>query len=102
MFEKEIFDLCNKRSVFINAAHITQFIATTQELGILAHGGIFMTAGQPDNPLPCASQCMYLDKPITREEACYIATYKELKGSFDYLIAHGHTPFRALAELNLL
>lgn len=102
MFKIELFELCHKRQCWVNLAHIAQFNAQAQELGILPNGGIMMQEGQEGNPLATASQCFYLNKPLTLEEASYIATFKERKGVFDYLMSKGYSPFRALAELDLL
>lgn len=101
MFEQEIYNLCEKREVFVPLSRIVIFEAECQEKGIIPRGCIILEEGNILNPLKESSRQYRLFNTITLEEARVIADFKNLVGSFDYWISHGKTPWDALGKLGL-
>ena len=101
MFEQEIYNLCEKREVFVPLARIVIFEAECQEKGIIPRGCIILEQGHVQNPLDVPSKQYRLFNAITLEEARVIADFKNLVGSFDYWISHGKSPWDALGKIGL-
>ena len=100
--KEKLYNLCDERKIFIPSYELSEFINYANSNGVNPSGGIAFDALDPHNPMPGTDcQLMYLDDPITKEEALVIAEHYHLKGEVERFINAGYTPFDALAEWDL-
>lgn len=98
-----IFQLCDKRRVYIEQDQSEDFVAECNVFGINPQGGAAFLPNDPANPQPGKSiQTFYLEQAITEAEGRIIAQHYGLLGEYNIELEKGKDPFTALVEWDIM
>lgn len=98
-----IFELCDKRRVYIEQDKAQDFVAECNVFGVSPQGGAAFLPQDAANPMPGKLvQTFYLEQAITEAEGRIIAQHYGLLGEYNRELSLGKDPFSALVEWDMV